>query len=322
VVHVRETDRCDSLVLADGRRLAYGETGPRDGIPVVYCHGAIGTALGRSAGLEAITAEQGIRYVAVSRPGIGGSDPLAGRMVIDFAADLRQLADALGIGRFAVVGVSAGGPYALAVARELGTRVSRVAVCSSLSPLCAPHQTPGMQRRIRIALALLARRPGLCGAVGDRALPVIRRHPELLSRVIAAHAAARERQRLRAPDERHAASTSFLDASLYGVRGLIEDYLTYSRDWGFAPSEVEPEVHLWHGLNDPLVPIEHALQLAVTLPRCRMFLDPDEGHHFFRRRLRRILAVLVDHQTDAGEGLATSLDGVRALVAERRALPR
>ena len=85
---------------------------------------------------------------------------------------------------------------------------------------------------------------------------------------------------------------------------MIDDFLVYSRAWGFSASEVETEIHLWHGASDPLVPIEHALQLAVTLPRCRMFIDPDEGHHFFRRRLPRILALLVGRSTSAGERVA------------------
>lgn len=62
---------------------------------------------------------------------------------------------------------------------------------------------------------------------------------------------------------------------------------------GLAVGDVRPEVHLWHGLGDPLVPVEHALQLAIALPRCRAFLHPDEGHHFFRRRLGEILSALV-----------------------------
>jgi pimeloyl-ACP methyl ester carboxylesterase len=305
------------LRLADGRRLTYSVTGPRDGVPVLYCHGAIGTPLGAAVNLETITAELGIRYLAISRPGVGGSDPAPGRTILEFAADVRQLADALAIERFAVIGVSAGGPYALAVARELGPRVSRAAVCSSLSPLCAPHRTPGMQRRIRLALSALAGAPRLCAALGDLAVPLVRRHPELLSRVIAAHAAPGERRLLQRPDERSAASTSFLDAASEGVRGMIEDYLVYSGDWGFAASEVGADVHLWHGLQDPLVPIEHALQLAIALPNCRCFLDPDEGHHFFRRRLAKILAVLVGRVQDPGEEVATTIASVRALGAKR-----
>jgi pimeloyl-ACP methyl ester carboxylesterase len=287
-------DCSESLRLPDGRRLSYGQTGPRCGRPVFYCHGAIGTPLGRAAGLEAAVTELGVRYIAVSRPGIGGSDAAPGRTVLDFAADIRALADALALDRFAVVGVSAGGPYALGLARALGPRVERVAVCSSLSPLWAPHRTPGMDRRIRLALAVVARAPNLCGVVGDATLPIIRHHPELLMRVIAAHAAPTERANLQMAEERSAASESFLDAAAGGVRGMIEDYLVCSRDWGFAAGEVESEVHLWHGCGDPLVPVEHALQLAVALPRCRVFLDPDEGHHFFRRRLPAILARLVD----------------------------
>jgi hypothetical protein len=37
-----------------------------------------------------------------------------------------------------------------------------------------------------------------------------------------------------------------------------------------------------------VAPVEHAWQLAATLPRCRIFVDADEGHHFFRRRLKEI----------------------------------
>src|ERR1700694_3865256 len=118
------------MVLADGRRLAYVETGPADGIPVIYCHGAIGTPLGRSLDLEAMMGELGIRHLAVSRPGVGGSDPVRRRSVAAFAADVRELADALAIERFSVVGVSAGGPYALAIAHEMPARVDGVSVCS------------------------------------------------------------------------------------------------------------------------------------------------------------------------------------------------
>ena len=307
--------RCDWLRLADGRRLTYSETGPQDGVPVLYCHGAIGMPLGRSLDMGAITADLGVRYIAVSRPGVGGSDAAPGRTVVGFADDVRELAEALGLERFAAVGVSAGGPYALALAARLGDRVHRVAVCSSLSPLCAPHRTPGMQRPIRLALAFLAAAPGLCASAGDVAVPMMRRHPGLLSHVIAAHAAPAERHRIRQAGERAAASASFLDAASAGVRGMIDDYLTYSRPWGFSAGEVEADVHLWHGLNDPLVPVEHALQLAITIPRCWVFVDPEEGHHFFRRQLPAILAKLVG--PEAGE-CSASVRAARA-IAERHA---
>ena len=294
------TDRRSVLRLAGGRRLSYAQTGPADGIPVVYCHGAIGIPLRASVDLDGLSARLGIRHIAVSRPGMGGSDPQPGRTVSAFAADLEALAEALELERFMVVGVSAGGPYALAAAHALPDRVARVAVCSSLSHLCAPHRAPGLSARTRLALGILARRPRTCAAIGDGLLPAIRRRPGLLQRVIAAHAAPSERARLRDPAELRAAHASFLDATADGVRGMIEDYLTYSRPWGFAPGDVAAEVQIWHGARDPLVPVEHALQLAVALPRCRVFVDPHEGHHFFRRRLDDILGALVGRRPTAG----------------------
>ena len=95
-----------------------------------------------------------------------------------------------------------------------------------------------------------------------------------------------------------------------------------TRGSGVSAGTIEAEVHLWHGLRDPLVPIEHALQLAVTIPRCRVFFDPDEGHHFFRRRLRTILSVLLGHQEDAGDEPAVTLDGARTIAGHRVKRPR
>lgn len=287
--------RARSLRLADGRRIAYAESGPRDGLGVIYCHGAIGSPLGPSEELDRITERLGIRYVLVNRPGFGGSDPSPGRTVLDGAGDLESVADALGLEQFAIVGVSAGGPYALAAALRLGERVRRVALISSLSPACPPHRVAGVPIRIRLGLGVVALAPGAITATGGAVLPVIRRYPELLHRVIAAHAARTERPALSRPEERAAVSSSFLEASAHGVGGMVQDYLTYARQgWGFDPGTVGTEVQIWHGVEDPLVPVEHALQLAVALPRCRFFLHPDAGHHFFRRRLEEIVGTLVD----------------------------
>jgi pimeloyl-ACP methyl ester carboxylesterase len=288
------------IQLSDGRRLAFTATGPRDGAPVLYCPGAIGTPLAPSTELRAITYDLGVRHIALSRPGTGGSDPAPGRTLRAFGGDVEALASALGIEQLDLVGVSAGGPYALAAAHDLPGLVRRVALVSSLSPLCAPHRTPGMSRRIRAGLLLLAAAPGTCADLGDAILPVIARHPTLLSRVIAAHAAPQERARLAEAAERDAAAASFLAAAEGGVRGMIEDFAVYSGDWGFDVEGVGAAVHLWHGCNDPLVPVEHALHLAVQLRDCRVFLDPDEGHHFFRSRLRAILGALVGVDADAG----------------------
>jgi pimeloyl-ACP methyl ester carboxylesterase len=49
--------------------------------------------------------------IAPDRPGLGLSDLKRGRKILDWPADVIELADALQIARFAVVGISGGGPY-------------------------------------------------------------------------------------------------------------------------------------------------------------------------------------------------------------------
>jgi pimeloyl-ACP methyl ester carboxylesterase len=236
--------------LRDGRRLAFTEAGHPDGYPVLYLHGAIGTPCRRSPELDAAIGELGIRYLMVSRPGFGGSDPLPGRGLLDHAADLDQLADALGFERFSVVGVSTGAPYALACAYALGERVRVAAAVSSLSPY------------------------GRCAGVSDD------------------------------PDASRTAALSFLSVARAGVGEMINDYRLCAGDWGFDPAAIAAPVHVWHGRCDQLVPAAHAAALAAAIPDSRIALDPDDGHFFFRRRIRAILGAAVGRSEVLGEDRA------------------
>src|SRR5215472_10758741 len=119
------TNRPGALRLSDGRHLTFVETGPPDGAAVIYCHGAIGSPLRDSVDLGPMTERLNVRHIAVNRPGFGGADLVRGRTVTAFADDLTALADALDLDRVFLVGVSAGGPYALAAAHTLRARVIR-----------------------------------------------------------------------------------------------------------------------------------------------------------------------------------------------------
>jgi pimeloyl-ACP methyl ester carboxylesterase len=271
------------VALPDGRRLAWSSAGPDDGVPLLYLHGAIGTPIRRTPDLDALIAGLGIRHIAVDRPGFGRSDPCPGRRIADFPADLECLADRLGLGRFAVVGVSAGGPYALACARALPDRAAATAAVSSLSPLCPPHAGRWMPAHLRFGLRALVRRPDLAERLAMRAIRLVERRQRALTRLV------------RATGDGTAATAieSFLAAAAGGVRGMIHDYLTCCTAWGFDPREVHGEVHIWHGERDRFVPVEHARALAAVLPRCQARFDPQDGHFFFRRRLREVLAALL-----------------------------
>ena len=110
---VTEADVC----LPDGRVLRAYDT-REDGIdggpgssdspmPVFWLHGSPNVGSPPEP-LFAAADANGLRWVSYDRPGYGGSDPDDGRTVASAAADVAAVADALGIGRFAVFGHSGG----------------------------------------------------------------------------------------------------------------------------------------------------------------------------------------------------------------------
>src|SRR4051812_15550026 len=117
------------LRLRDGRELAYAEWGLLDGAPVFFFHGSPGGRLTRY-GDDPLYRERGIRLITADRPGIGRSSPMPGRSVVDWAGDVEELADHLGLERFAMVSFSAGSPYGLACMARLRSRVSGGALVS------------------------------------------------------------------------------------------------------------------------------------------------------------------------------------------------
>nr|WP_257215442.1 alpha/beta hydrolase [Bacillus pumilus] len=94
--------------LQDGRRIGFVEYGDADGFPVFFFHGTPGS---RRMFLDddPISKELGIRLICLDRPGFGLSDPQPDRTILDWAKDVQEVADHLGIHHFSVMGVSGAG---------------------------------------------------------------------------------------------------------------------------------------------------------------------------------------------------------------------
>jgi pimeloyl-ACP methyl ester carboxylesterase len=126
-----------AVAAADGRTLTIAECGDPDGFPVFLLHGTPGSRF-VGQGLASAYASVGARVITYDRPGYGGSDRFRGRRVVDSVADVSAIADSLGIDRFAVTGVSWGGPHSLAVAARLPKQVTRAASVVGVAPFDMP----------------------------------------------------------------------------------------------------------------------------------------------------------------------------------------
>ncbi|MBU2601745.1 MAG: alpha/beta hydrolase [Actinobacteria bacterium] len=97
----------NTLELSDGRTLGFADYGRPDAVPVMLFHGTPGS---RVYGLDDdhLLDKFGVRVVCPERPGYGLSDPDPGRTIRDWAADVKELADHLGLGRLHLAGESGG----------------------------------------------------------------------------------------------------------------------------------------------------------------------------------------------------------------------
>jgi pimeloyl-ACP methyl ester carboxylesterase len=106
-----------AIYLRDGRRLAMLEVGKSEGFPLFHFHGT-GSSRLEVLTVQSVAERLGVRLVSLYRPGIGGSDERRGYRLLDWPDDVVEVADQLGIERFAVEGLCGGAPFALACAFE------------------------------------------------------------------------------------------------------------------------------------------------------------------------------------------------------------
>ena len=116
-----------TVLLRDGRVLAFCSYGDLDGRPMIYFHGG-GSSRLEPAYADRYAARNRIRLIAIDRPGYGRSTPRQDYRFETVASDVLELADTLRLDRFAVAGMSAGAGFALHLARLAATRVSAVAL--------------------------------------------------------------------------------------------------------------------------------------------------------------------------------------------------
>ncbi|MFE6857808.1 alpha/beta fold hydrolase [Nocardia sp. NPDC057668] len=271
------------------------------GAPVVYCHGAPGSHV-EAVAFDAPAAAAGIRLIAIDRPGMGLT-PMGARqrVVADWAEAVAALADHLDLDRFAVVGVSGGGPHALACAHRLGDRVSAVAVVSGPAPLetlSAAAELDEAGRRRRRLLALLRTFPLLSRPLAAR-LSMFVHKPGGIDALVG-QMCPRDRELIAAdPELADKLQANITEAFRQGSHGVAADLQSLTSPWGFRLADIAVPVHVWHGESDNNVPLLDGRHLAAALPNSRLTVLPGVGHLLFVHHAAEILDGL--RQSDPAE---------------------
>lgn len=267
--------------LVHGRRLGFAEFGDPSGDVVVWFHGTPGGRRQFPLVGRRVAEKLGLRVVLVERPGAGLSDPHPYRSVADWATDMGHVADALGAERLGAVGLSGGGPYALACAAvpPLAARVAAVGVLGGVVPAVGPEAcaTGAIDLARRFAPLLSALRRPLALGASTLVLPIVP-FSHLACQAYASTTPAADRRVLRDPEM----EGMFVDDLILSTRGrlqaIIDDARLFGRDWGFRLSDVNAPVRWWHGDSDHIVHLAGAQAAIDRMPKAELVLRPEESH--------------------------------------------
>jgi pimeloyl-ACP methyl ester carboxylesterase len=272
---------------ADGSVIAVEVVGDQDATPVLLCHGLADSRLS-ARWFEHVARQQGVRIIAPDRPGIGGTDPWRLSRLVDWVADATRVLDELQLGTAALLGVSAGGPFAAACAATIPGRVRSLTL---VSPFGRPEwPTAGMVTAQRLSLVLAGHAPGFSGWSLGRFAALARRSPQLFLRLTGTALADADTRVLRQPAPRESFLTSYLEAFRQGSWGTAQDLRVLTQPWGFDLASIRIPTLIRHGDADLTVPIRHAELYAQAIPGARLDVRPGHGHFSILGEDREILA--------------------------------
>jgi pimeloyl-ACP methyl ester carboxylesterase len=277
----------------DGSVIAVEVAGKPDGVPVLLCHGLADSRLSAYQFSDVAT-ELGLRVIAPDRPGSGGSDPRRLRRLADWAQDAALVLDALHVESAAVVGISAGGPFAAACAAAIPGRVRSLTLISALGPPGWP--IGGMAAGERLSLQVARRAPAFGGWFLGRLAALARANPRLFLRVATSELPGADRRAIGEAGMRDAFLANYTEAFRHGNQGVAQDLRVLSQPWGFQLAAIKVPTSVHHGEADTTVPAEHARRYAEAIPGAELHLHPGHGHFSILTAAREILTPICGPQ--------------------------
>jgi pimeloyl-ACP methyl ester carboxylesterase len=281
--------------LPNGTTVGYAEVGDPAGPLVIYLHGSPSSRLEVGLpGIREAAEDLGLRVLAPDRPGMGLST-FCCYSIADYPGLVRSFADALGLGRFGVTGVSGGGKYACACAWGLPDRVTRVALVSSTCSFDLPGARATWNAEDRRLYRFADWTPWLVRLLLAKAARDVRRDRDALFSVVERTVGAADREVLAAQGFREALDRDTGEAFRQGGRGPAHDLTLEARPWGVPFERIQVPIEIWHGEEDRVVSPEQSRILTRTLPLVTGHFVPGEGHFsLIARHARAIMKSVVD----------------------------
>jgi pimeloyl-ACP methyl ester carboxylesterase len=267
--------------LRDGRTLSYIEFGDPTGHPIFYAHGGPGSRLeGKLFHEEALC--RNYRFIATDRPGMGESTYLPNRKLLDYPKDITELADALGIDKFGVMGWSGGGAHTTVCGYAIP---KRLLFNISFAGYTNFAQMPGAEEYLeskmdQVSVGLSKKHPRLFKIFFDILSVSEKLFPESTYKAVMKTLCESDQKIAAEQDFKDVFIESQVEAFRQGSQGVTSDAAVHYVDWGFKLEEILFNLHVFHGTEDHLVPLEFGQHVSKIVPNCELHIMKGEGHLF------------------------------------------
>ncbi len=213
---------------------------------------------------------------------MGESTYLEGRRLLDYPNDISELADALNIDTFGVTGWSGGGAHTTVCAYAIP---ERLLFNMSFAGYTNFAEMPGAEKYLKsrmdqTSVALSKTHPRMFRFFFDLMQVSERLMPDAYYKALIKELCDADKEIAADPHFKEVFMEEEGEAFRQGSRGVTTDAAVHYVDWGFSLAEISCKIHVFHGTEDFMVPIEYARNIAEHVPRCELHVLEGEGHLF------------------------------------------
>jgi pimeloyl-ACP methyl ester carboxylesterase len=265
-----------------GIRIAFHEYGDPAGHPLFFYHGTGSHVHGMLLHKPAL--KYGFRIIAPDRPGVARSDFRPGWTVLEYARDMADLADSLGIDTFGAVGISGGGPTLMASAFLIPHRLRCVVDLACAMPLYSnPEMAGHLGTMDRFYAKLGTGLPLFIFKVPFSLLGMLQKvmkSPQSFAKMFDSSLCPADKEIFELPDFQYLFMRDFQELFRHGAEGPAHDAQTVYKAWGFNLSDIDIHIEVFHGSADLFVPPKFSEYLANTAKDVRINSIEGQGHFY------------------------------------------
>jgi pimeloyl-ACP methyl ester carboxylesterase len=275
------------IKLENGKTISYSIYGNENGSPILLCHGVNGTRVQAMKFADEAN-RLNLKIITPDRPGYGESTPSETREYLQWAEDINDFLEKLGLEKLGLMGISAGANYALGCVYKYPEKFTKIVMVSATSG--AFLYRTGTEKRIA---EIILDHPNLVHMYMTIADKANGRTKDLKFNIQKFGLSEPDIELFVNLDLPRLIDLSEKEAYVNGPDAPAADVIRMLKDIDFDSRSINKEITFWYGAKDRIVPLETIANIEKIIPNYNLVIKSDAGHLLIFQHLKEILSEFV-----------------------------